>query len=573
MKIKEKIRDAYKKGRTLLKNVKTYWKHPAPGNYIPYKEYLAYIMGASGVQISMQVLNYIAFGSGCVLVVSIFQISITHMAIMGVISLPLGYLMSPLNMLLTDNFGFLSKKVNKIIIIGAAASMIAAVILWFVPSIALERRFGMPAIPKVIAVMLVMNVIGTLYGIIIRQKLCTKYGKFRTWYLVGPIPGFLILLIIVFFPYTKLDYIPKLLILQVVFAFFGMFTYNISNMFQSLTNVLSPSTEERTRINSYGTFFYQSLPSLVSILFPMFASALGGFTSIKTYRVLFPIIAALGFGLSLFLFFGVKEKVVVAKTHRPKIGFIKGSKDVLSNKYFWIQNISSLLGGFSIGVLAVQTIFFIYASRAEGLMGVAAGILGTAYVPGLLLAPKIIKLFGKKNVILVSRAIQVISLAVMIYVLNSGSLVQYIVVNYITILITSISGIAWQTLQADIWDYQQWKTGERLEGFSGVFGYIFGPIINCMALIMPFLYKRAGLSSDLDVMFDAGILKHLIMITMAVTIASQIVTIIPYFFYDLNQEKLDKIAVELRERAKREEESHSDEAQETLVQEETGVKA
>jgi Na+/melibiose symporter-like transporter len=107
-----------------------------------------------------------------------------------------------------------------------------------------------------------------------------------------------------------------------------------------------------------------------------------------------------------------------------------------------------------------------------------------------------------------------------------------------------------RTITPDIWDYQQWKTGERLEASNGLLStYIFGPIGIAMGIIMPFILKIIGFTSDWNIFYDADIRNRYITVNIIIGALSNLLPAIPYMFYDLNKDKMLKINADLLERA------------------------
>lgn len=108
-------------------------------------------------------------------------------------------------------------------------------------------------------------------------------------------------------------------------------------------------------------------------------------------------------------------------------------------------------------------------------------------------------------------------------------------------------------MQADIYDYQQWKTGDRLEGFMQNFANMIGTAIGIgTTAIMPFVYDYMGYVQNADVLYDETIRNPIVRWTVIVGIISGVLAIIPIFFYDLSEKKHAEIIEELKARAKAE---------------------
>ena len=110
---------------------------------------------------------------------------------------------------------------------------------------------------------------------------------------------------------------------------------------------------------------------------------------------------------------------------------------------------------------------------------------------------------------------------------------------------------------ADQWDYQQYKYGERLDGFAGIFGLFTTPLTMLTGMIVPAIFAAIGFTSDWDILFDPLMRNKVILIAVVLNGISGVLGIIPYFFYDLSTEKHKFIIEELKKRAEAEEEAEN----------------
>ena len=97
--------------QSFFTNIKEHWKTPAPGRYVPFKEYLS-IFGAIGGDYTLAYLRgFLSFGTGCYLVAFYYQIPILTFSAIPAFFIAINYLWSILNMGVDANLGFLPKKV------------------------------------------------------------------------------------------------------------------------------------------------------------------------------------------------------------------------------------------------------------------------------------------------------------------------------------------------------------------------------------------------------------------------------------------------------------------------------
>lgn len=542
------------KAGDFFQQFKTYWKAPPPGRYVSYKEFAAFILGGSGMSVFNIVLGMVSFASQCMLVGAIFNIAYKHVYIIGLLGIPLSYLLAPVHCMLTDNLGDVSKKWRKGLVVGCGGLLAIAAGLLLVPQIKFESF--LPELPKILAIIIFFNVFSIGFKILVYRLFSKKFGKFRPWIFACAIPLFISLVAVVFLPYENMAYNTKLLWVFLLFTLLGQFSGNFQQL-GSLQNVISPSSEERTMIMSFGSVAYQALPSLINIIFPILAVATGGLTNVRTYRIFVPIFAVMGISLSLFMAFGIKERVVIAKEHKAKVPFMVGVKSVLSNKYFWITNMTNVVGALCAGSISLTTIIFVYGMRQDWLVGITSAILGSACLPGMIFAPFLIKKVGKKNLVLMTRGVSILASVATLFVVRIENLAisatLIILFSVLQNIFVSSASIALSSMNADIWDYQQYKAGERLDGFSSIFGYIFMPLTMVLGYVVPALYGRFGLTSDWDILFHSNVRNVIFLVTIGINIVNLVIGSIPWLFYDLTDKKHKHIIEELQKRAEAEE--------------------
>lgn len=362
------------------------------------------------------------------------------------------------------------------------------------------------------------------------------------------LPSSLTLILLTWFPYNTLDYHTKFWVMNLFFAVWGGFG-TCYGQTPNLQNVITPNTEERAKIISIGQMLYSIGYSIFNLLFPILATLAGGMTNLNTYKWVIPAFAVISGPITLFLAFGVKERVIQEEDHKPQVSILKGSKEVFRNKYLWITNISTWLGSFSAGLINITNMLIIYSMRQDWFIGVLGTILGTAWTPGMLLAPFLIKKFGKRNLVLFGRYTKVISSLLTILGVYMNSFVLIVVSTYLSTMLDAIVSITNTAMNADIWDYQQYISGERLDGCMGIFQFISSPVTTFTALFVPFLYGLVGFTSDWNILYDDTIRTDVLLITTIVGAVANIVGVIPYHFYDLTEDKHRKLIEELKKRA------------------------
>ncbi len=396
-------------------------------------------------------------------------------------------------------------------------------------------------------IMGILNLIKTPFISMLIDNTNTKYGKFRPYLLYTGLPTAILLCGMAFIP-NDINYWTKVSLIGIVYAFLMIFQALYAQAFTSLAQVLTPNGEERTTLLSVSMFIYSLGPSIINLVIPILAQLTWGMTDFKTYRVFFPIFSAIGVLLSLITFKGTKEKIVVPKDYVAKVKFSEGIKQVAKNKYFWLLNFYNVLSGLKFGIGSILAWYCVYQIQNEGMLGLMNTVLGTASVPLMLLAPVLAKKIGKRNILLVTNLLRAGFAAIMLFTM--GNSVVFFVFLYLATLMLGGDGVVTTSMQAEIYDYQQWKTGTRLEGFITQFGGMITTVSGMFtSLILPYFYEHYGLVDDYTVLYEESVRTPIFNILIITTIISCVLSVIPIFFYNLKEKDHKKIIEELKERA------------------------
>lgn len=530
----------------LVEDIKANWNKPKDGDHVSNKEFFYLILGAMGSSGVSQATGFFGFTATCLLVGAIYGISFRDIYVIGLIGLPFSYIFGPIGMIIRDNLGNVPKKTMRMINRVMIPSFIAGILLFFVPQQYFESI--VPSFPQLLGGLLVTNVFSNYYTNFILKKLSGKFGKFRPFVIVGGIPTILSMLLIAFLPFGGMEYKTRLWVLQLIFHFYNIFITYIQQK-DNIENVITPNTQERTKIIAIGNMVSVAIPGMVMMFIPILADYTGGLASLNTYRYVLPAVVVLFTPLVLFQAFGVKDRVVIEKEHKPEVSMRQGFKEVLKNKYLWILNISMLLGAVSAGSINALNIIVIYGMRQDWLLGIMATVIGISGAPGNLFLPFIVKKLGKRNAVLLSRGLQYISFVMMYYAIIGEQIYFLFFAMFVSNIFGTVSWMGGRTMMPDAWDYQQYISHERLEGCSNIFGLITNPLTMLLAMIVPAVYAAVGFTSDWNVMYFPDIRNKVLLITLGLSVLGHTLSSIPLFFYDLSEKKHASIIEELGRRA------------------------
>lgn len=427
--------------------------------------------------------------------------------------------------------------------------------------------------PKPMYIIYILSVILSFPLTALRGKIIdsskSKKGRYRPFILSMGLPTAILSIGFVYMPYERMSMIAKcvtVLLFNIGLQFFYMFYYDVDS---SIINVLSPNTYERSDVTSIKSVINSFAPTLGNIILPLVARAITGentLVDIRIYRAFYPPMIIFGFFLGLLVYFNTEEKIVQAKTHTVKIKFTDAFRAVVRNKYFWIISLAGWIGFLENAVQNIMDWLYSYqeaCSAAE--YSLIVTIRGNASLWPMLFIPFLIRALGKRKILVVSNIINVIFIILMLPIIRLGDpskimwplmfcfFFNYMAAYAVTLLTPGVNG--------DIRDYQQYITGERIDGMFVAVGAIGSVVTLITNAALPELYDRSGLNEDVarslgfdgsnvyEVLSDPGYFKNICSVLIIAATVGATLNVIPYFFYDLTEIKQKAMVTVLKIRA------------------------
>ena len=525
-----------------ISKVKTYWKTPPAKRYMPFKEIAAYSGGGIGAYM------IITMGSACLLATNSTLLSST----LGV---------DPMDMY----------------------------------------------IMYVLAVIANIPLTGIRANIIDNTR--NKAGKYRPYIVTMALPAAIICNLLVWFPYAKLSdwlgdgmifgetkaYVAKCAIIMFLNLLLHFFYYFFYDAYENLIHVLSPNSQERTDVASIKSVVYSFAPTVVNLFTPIIASNIfhSNTTDIRVYRFLYPILTVGGLLLCMIVYKHTEEKIVQARTHVVQIKFIDALKAVAKNKYFWIISLAGWIGFLESAYANVMFWVYNYGGACSGnIYSLVITVYGNASLWGMLFAPFCIRKWGKKAVLVVTNLFNILFILMLLPATKEiSNLTIWLVLGclYLNAFMGSFAHILNPSIQADIRDYQQYKTGERIDGMFAVVTTIGTVITLLTSSVLPFIYEKNGLTKEnaalvtsnpevldrvlgdgktvgqilseqlangqdnynnaLSALYDPDILLSLIKVLILVAAVGALMNVVPYIWYDFNERKQKSVIRVLKVRA------------------------
>ncbi len=407
-----------------------------------------------------------------------------------------------------------------------------------------------------------------------------RKGKYRPYILTMGLPTIVLAIGYFWMPYEKMGSqmmkCAVVLLFNIGFQFFYNFLYDA---YDNYIVVLSPNTQERANVSSIKSVTDSLAPTITNAIIPLLATSIIGtnnLNDIRIYRYIWPPILILGFLLSVIVYVNTEEKIVQAKTHVVQIKFIDAIRAVAKNKYFWVISLAGWLGFLEGAYGSILNWLYSYQHACTGgEYSLIVTIYGNASLWGMLLAPLSIKKLGKKNTLILTNALNIVFIAAIYPVVKYADISVMIwlvmICLWFNALVGSFAHILTPSLNGDIRDYQQYITGERIDGMFAAVGLIGSVITMVTSSVLPAIYEKVGFNETklaqllpeivaqegelLDPTNVYNVLYHketfisIFGVLIAVSILGAAMNVIPYFFYDLSEVKQQGMIKVLKIRA------------------------
>lgn len=397
-----------------------------------------------------------------------------------------------------------------------------------------------------------MGIISSVFGIVITlfrsylmDNVKSEMGKFRPFLKWMGIPTVISSIIFVWLPYEHMTYTQKVIGVLASVTLINIFNPFYTESYNLLIRVMSPDSDERTDVMSVSQIIFSLMPSITNTAIPFLAQITGGLTDMRTYRYIYPIITVLGLFLAIPVFKHTHERIIKPKSKENEVRFFDAIKAIVKNKYFWVINIAAWAGFLEMSYGSILSWTFIYANpEKEQLLGVASLLIGNGALWSMIAAPFLIRRFGKRNMLITCNCANI--LLMIFLLLTYHNVYMVIVAFYVNNFILVLGNIYNPGIDADMKDYQQYISGERIDGMFGVVGLIGTFIGYFTGYVMPFLQERCGLKDDYTVLYNADIRDGIFKMMIIASVVGAVMNVIPFFFYDLTEKKHRGIVYVLR---------------------------
>lgn len=375
----------------------------------------------------------------------------------------------------------------------------------------------------------------------------SKAGKSRPWiFWLGP-PSAILIILSAFIP-KSWGYTAIVAIIGTIFILMNFITQFYLAMYTQLAQLISPNTNERAAVISVSSIIYSLAPTITGAVLPLIASGFDdGLRDVNVYRIAFPVFCLIGLAMSYICYFGTKEKIVISKVEKEKIKFVEGFTKIMKNKYFWINNVNTMVIVIRGGATTIVNWLWVYMLQNDAVSAGLITLMGTASLIGMTASPFLCKFIGKKYTVILTNLIFLVASIAMIF--SVSNFVLLFIIMYVMNCSAAVQIITAPAMGAEALDYQQWKTGDRLEGFSQNFGIITGIVAIGTNYIIPTILENLGLLQNYDVLFNPEYRDPIFRALAITSIVGALLCCIPFLFWDMTEKKHAQMIEDLKKRA------------------------
>lgn len=413
--------------------LKNFWNNPPQGRFLNLKEILCFGGSAFGVSTLVTVVSGLITATQ---ISELFDIDVLHGPLICLVASMLGLIIQPLFGKLLQNTQTRWGKYKPFILLMAPIFAAFAIAATWSPDLIREQDFN--AVPK----------------IVYAYCICT----------------------------------PTLIIWNL-----------FQNTFYMMPGVITPNQQERTDIWSPIGLVIGFSPTIMNVL----GNALRGYFNEQgaeylAYRYIGFIYSILGL-LFVLLLFKVKERLIATSKNTEKVGLFQGIGMIMKNKPLLILTLALILGCMRTTIEVDSAILgkLRYATDIPTGQTVFASltlITGFAVTPNMILLPFMTRKLNNKTIMIIWMTCNAVGYAILGIIgvenIAQGALSAFLLtlLRYIA-LFNAIASLQ-PLMLSEISDYQQLKTGKRLEGFIQMFAYTLVLVFTNAGYVVIALVKR-----------------------------------------------------------------------------------
>lgn len=398
----------------------------------------------------------------------------------------------------------------------------------------------------------------------ILQNTKTKFGRYKPYVLgIAPVISLFVVLatwlpqvdsMMFRIVYAYCTCIPALVLWQIWY-----------NLFYMMPGAMTPVSQERTDMLAPVGLIMGFAPTVMNfIIGPIRAYYMKQGQEYMAFRMMGLVSVVIGIAL-VALILKTKERIYETPEENEKISVKEGLKLVCQNKPLMIYTAAMVLG--SLRGLAEMNSYYIgqfrYGQTTEeglALFSMISPIVGFAATPAMLLLPLLTRKFNNKTIMIFWQSLN-LGAYLIVAIIGYGNIPVGSTTAIVCTIVRFVScfnafGTLIPVMLSEIYDYQQWKTGRRLEGFIQTFAVAVTNLTMQFAMFIPtIIQQKIGfqpmnfkngaeyLPENVEIMtrwFDIGAWFTVIFSVLFIAVMA---------FYPLTKKNYETMMEELKERA------------------------
>lgn len=340
------------------------------------------------------------------------------------------------------------------------------------------------------------------------------------------------------------------------------------NTFNMMPAVITPNQQERTDVWAPIGLVMGFAPTIVNFIKGYIR---GYFVSIGAEYLAYRYMGFISVGIGLILVMlvlRVKERIIVTDANNEKTKLLDGLKMVVKNKPLMIFSLALILGCMRTAIDVDMEILgkLRYADNiADGLVVYSSLtlIVGFAATPNMLLLPFLTRKFNNKNILSFWVLLNALGYAVLAFIgvqnIPQGTVSAVVFTALRFVALFNAIGSLQPLMLSEMYDYQQWKTGKRLEGFIQMFAYALVLVFTNVANVV-MAYVKQGIGFEPKNYFNVLTVSDELMniattyfnIALYASAISAILMFITLQFYRYSKKEHGLIVAELKQISEKE---------------------
>lgn len=410
----------------------------------------------------------------------------------------------------------------------------------------------------------------------------TRWGKCRPYMLFTPIP-MLIVTALMFLPVPLKDN-ALIAYAVIIYTLFTM-VYTANDIpYWSMSAVMTATESDRVKVVTL-TRIIGGLGSAICIAtFWSIKGAFSRFGDNWSFFLAAMVLGVLGTSLMLQGFFNTKERSPVTKTQE---NFFENFKYIFKCRPLLINLVAGLLVSImTVGTVALTTFFVKWNLKtvfpdmeSSTLMSIFTPIVGflpaAATLLGLVFAPKLMKKFEKRTLLIAFTAIGFVA-NVISYFVGYSNIYLFVIGRFFAFLPLGVWSSITTIMIGDSVDIIEYQSGRRIEGTCFSLLTFIGKFQNGVNVaITGLILGLSGYNGELDpdvagVNQSPKALSAIFIMVTLVAALGYLLMIIPFLFYKFDKKQhqaiLDALEIRRREAAAEPEELATPEAQATSIE-------